>query len=151
MIPKPWTQWSIWQYSDRVTYTPPGSTVKKPIDHNLFNGTEEELKQFCLDSGGSVEPPPPAPDPPPAVPATHVIVTASNFLRLRSEPRYRLGITTLIVEKNQILKIAGKAELEADSGIQWLPVYLPPEYITQDGNTAPLVGYVSKKYTREIK
>lgn len=59
-VPKPWVGWTIWQFSDKVTYTPAGSTVKKPIDHNWFNGSEKDLLAFCGMSGQDQPPPPPA-------------------------------------------------------------------------------------------
>jgi GH25 family lysozyme M1 (1,4-beta-N-acetylmuramidase) len=48
MVPKPWTKWTFWQYSDRTTYTPAGSTAKKPIDHNWFNGDLNDLEIYCF-------------------------------------------------------------------------------------------------------
>jgi len=50
-IPKPWKNWTMWQFSDRITYTPAGSTLKKPIDHNWFNGSMDELVDFLGISG----------------------------------------------------------------------------------------------------
>lgn len=55
-IPKPWTKWTLWQFSDRITYTPAGSTAKKPIDHNWFNGSLKDLKNFITASGGGSTP-----------------------------------------------------------------------------------------------
>jgi lysozyme len=52
-IPKPWTKWTIWQFSDRITYTPPGTTLKKPIDHNWFNGSLDDLRKFAGVSGST--------------------------------------------------------------------------------------------------
>ncbi len=64
MIPKSWNKWTLWQFSDKITYTPPGSTVKKPIDHNWFNGDLMDLYAFC--GVGEVDPPeePPIVTPP---------------------------------------------------------------------------------------
>jgi lysozyme len=56
-IPKPWTKWTIWQFSDRITYTPPGTTLKKPIDHNWFNGSFDDLKKFAGVTGNTNPPP----------------------------------------------------------------------------------------------
>ena len=60
-VPKPWTKWTLWQYSDKVTYTPAGSTLKKPIDHNWFNGSLNDLNKFIISSGGTAPAPNPAP------------------------------------------------------------------------------------------
>jgi len=60
-IPKPWTRWTMWQFGDRITYTPAGSTAKKPIDHNWFNGSLSDLKKFISASGGSSTTPTPPP------------------------------------------------------------------------------------------
>jgi len=62
MIPKPWTKWTFWQFSDRTTYTPAGSTAKKPIDHNWFNGSLSDLKKFITATGGNPSTPVPPPD-----------------------------------------------------------------------------------------
>ena len=67
-VPKPWVGWTIWQFSDKVTYTPAGSTVKKPIDHNWFNGSEVDLIQFAKGGAAGTDEvhPEPAEGPPPA-------------------------------------------------------------------------------------
>jgi GH25 family lysozyme M1 (1,4-beta-N-acetylmuramidase) len=57
-IPKPWTKWTIWQFSDRVTYTPPGTILKKPIDHNWFNGSLDDLRKFAGISESTTPPSP---------------------------------------------------------------------------------------------
>jgi lysozyme len=55
-VPKPWKTWTLWQYSDKVTYTPPGSTVRKPIDHNYFNGDLASFRKFFKLAAGGTQP-----------------------------------------------------------------------------------------------
>ena len=127
LVPKFWDNYTLWQYTDKETYTPPGSTLKKPIDHNWFNGSYEDLLKFC-EIGEAPEPnEPPDPNQP-----KQVITTVP--LRGRATPVYIAGESALVFKRGQVLEVADKAEVyEEASGITWQPIIL----------------YVSKKYVRE--
>jgi|GEM_PF-7066024 len=95
IIPKPWDKWTIWQFSDKITYTPPNSTAKKPIDHNWFNGSVEDLYRFCELGEQEVE---------------KYIKTKpdmpADFLRFRNRPLLYSG-DTLAVGRNVKMKVVG--------------------------------------------
>lgn len=42
-IPRPWSTYTFWQNTDKAIV----AGVKKPCDHNFFNGTKEELIKLC--------------------------------------------------------------------------------------------------------
>lgn len=44
--PKPWKNWTFWQFTDKGDSAAFGSTGKN-FDRNWFNGTSEELKKFA--------------------------------------------------------------------------------------------------------
>jgi lysozyme len=54
--PKPWTNWTIWQTTDKANGLAYG-VQSLNIDTNLFNGSETDLEKFC--DGAPVLPPPP--------------------------------------------------------------------------------------------
>jgi lysozyme len=56
LVPKPWGDWTIWQFTEKGDARTFGVYDSKNIDVNYFNGTREELYQF-FDIGGN--PPPP--------------------------------------------------------------------------------------------
>jgi GH25 family lysozyme M1 (1,4-beta-N-acetylmuramidase) len=125
-IPSPWTDYTLWQFSDKITYTPAGSTAKKPIDHNWFNGTYEDLLAFC----NAEAPVPPTPDPN----APRQVETIT-YLRGRTKPIYVFGDSALVYSPNTRLEVINEPEVyEAASGITWLPVRM----------------WVSKGYVREV-
>ena len=72
-VPSPWKNWTIWQFSDKITYdkvNASGAVIsRKPIDHNWFNGNLGDLYKFILTTGGSLpaSPSTPAPAPTPSV------------------------------------------------------------------------------------
>ena len=41
-IPKPWTSWTFWQYSDKGTI----NGINGPVDLDWFNGTHHQLKEL---------------------------------------------------------------------------------------------------------
>jgi len=116
-VPSVWDTWTIWQFSDRITYTPIGTDLKKPIDHNYFNG---DIIDFCLWIEKQI-PPTPEPD----EPRDRVKITA-NFLRGRSNPKYFAGTSEVIFERGQILFLTDEAPVyEEASGITWVQVEVP--------------------------
>jgi len=54
--PKPWTDWTFWQFTDRADGMKYGCQSLM-VDMNWFNGSEDDLKKFI--SGGSTPPIPP--------------------------------------------------------------------------------------------
>jgi len=132
-LPKPFTTWAIHQFSETT------EVAGKIIDHDYFNGDMLDLLAFC--GIGEIQEPPVKP--------LYVEVIA-NFLRFRPLPEYE-PIKTLIVEKGQVLEIAGSTIYEplvpgVHDGIYWLPVFLPTIY----GEI--LIGYISanKKYVKYL-
>ncbi len=69
-VPKPWKTWTIWQFSDKITYdktNASGAVIsRKPIDHNWFNGNMGDLYKFILSTGGTLPSTTPLPTPTPA-------------------------------------------------------------------------------------
>lgn len=107
IIPKPWTRYTLWQFSDKVTYTPPGSTVKKPIDHNWFNGDLLDLAEFC--NIGEIEPQP-------GQEPNKVRVKPYmkyDYLRFRSRPELYPG-TTLVVGRGDEMKLLSPKKVQGD-------------------------------------
>ena len=134
-LPKPFTSWAIHQFSDKIKVD--GTT----IDHNFFNGDMIDLLAFC-EMGEIPEPP---------EQEGYVEIVASAFLRFRPLPEYNKNIKTLIVERGEVLQIAGTTIYEPPvaglhDGITWLPVYIPSKYGTD------CIGYISadKKYVRYL-
>jgi len=142
LVPEPWKKkgktWTIWQYcatGDGEFYggNYAKHTDRTGLDLNVFNGSLEDLYKFC--ESGSV---------PPQLPQSKYVVITANFLRFRPTPEYKVS-TTLIVERNQILEVAGSPVYEGASGIMWLPVKYPIGY-------AEGIAYISanSNYIREI-
>ena len=128
VIPPPFKTWAIHQFSETT------KVDGKLIDHNYFNGDMMELLAFC-DMGEIPETP---------VKPLYVEVIA-NFLRFRPLPVY-LQAKTLIVEKGQMLEIAGTTIYDSISGITWLPVFMPSSYKNES------ICYISanKKYVKYL-
>ena len=101
VIPSAWNGWTIWQYSDKVTYTPEGSTLKKPIDHNWFNGSYDDLLTFCNSTA-----------PVPLPPKENVKVKV-EWLRFRKEPSLYSG-DTLAVGMGVALKLLDTEKVHGD-------------------------------------
>jgi len=89
-IPEPWKKWTIWQFSDKLTYDKVNSNgvvvSRKPIDHNWFNGNLGELKKWIVNTGGTLPDTTPAsqPEPTPAptptpTPATQPVIDISDL------------------------------------------------------------------------
>jgi len=108
----------------------------KGFDLNVFNGDLMDFYDFI--KVGEIQPPQPSED--------YVEVIASSFLRFRPEPVYNPNIRTLIVERGEVLQIAGATIYEPISGITWLPVFTPSKY---SGN---FIGYISAnpKYVKYL-
>ena len=132
-LPKPFTNWAIHQFSEST------KVDGKVIDHNYFNGDIVDLLAFC--NFGEVQDPPVKP--------LYVEIIAESFLRFRPLPEYA-PIKTLIVERGEVLEIAGSTIYEkpvpgVHNGIYWLPVYTPSRY-------PEFIGYISadKKYVKYL-
>lgn len=90
-VPKPWKTWTLWQFSDKLTYSPIGGTAKKPIDHNWFNGSYEDLIKFCGIDGTIPSPP----EPPVLTPWVRIKPNIS-YVRFRREPALYAGYTLIV-------------------------------------------------------
>ncbi len=88
-VPKAWKTWTLWQFSDKITYDKKNSAgtiiSRKPIDHNWFNGGEAEFNNFLRASNPALQPaaedPAETPAPPPAgeeLPAAAPIADIEN-------------------------------------------------------------------------
>lgn len=104
-IPLPWKTFTLWQYSDDLTYN------GKTIDHNWFNGSMADLYEFCY-----VEGEPNMPD----EPTEKYVRVKVPWLRLRSKPELYPG-DTLVIGKGVILHVTGE-KVQAD--IDYWPVEL---------------------------
>ena len=127
----PWKNTIIHQYSKSGR----NEGIEGYVDLNQYLcATEDFYTHFGLSS---------SPQPPLSPQPKRVVITA-NFLRFRPTPEYK-SCTTLIVEKNQILEVAGEPFHEEASDITWLPVKYPIGY-------AEGIAYISanSKYVREI-
>jgi len=140
LLPAPWDKWTLWQFSDKVTYNRENDSgyvfARKPIDHNWFNGSRADLLAFCH----SQPPAPGVPDPDP-VPSRIFLEVTANFLRLRHEPAF-YAPPTLIVEKGQRLELL-KQNVTSD-GITWHEVAIPGEYGLATGFVSASSRYVKK-------
>jgi GH25 family lysozyme M1 (1,4-beta-N-acetylmuramidase) len=89
-VPGAWQDWTLWQFSDKITYNKTdanGNVIsRKPIDHNWFNGTLEDLYEFCQKDQQPEQPEEPLP--------THVKIIAKKadgtpgFLYFRDSPTF---------------------------------------------------------------
>lgn len=61
LVPSGWTDWSMWQYSDKGKV----AGIQGNVDRNVWNGTLDDLLAFAGKSASPSDPPPPADDPPP--------------------------------------------------------------------------------------
>lgn len=118
--------WTFWQYTSKAAGDDYGASSGY-MDLNRFNGELIDLLAYA--GMGEI------PDPEPS--ADYVEVTASSFLRFRPEPVYNPHIKTLIVERGEVLQIAGATIYEPASGITWLPVFTPSKY------SGDFIGYIS--------
>ena len=135
LIPVGWNNYLIHQYSaDENSLGSKYGVSSRAIDIDYFNGDALDFAAWT-GAGEVVEPP---------TTAAHVKVIA-NFLRFRPLPLYE-QVKTLIVEKGQVLEIAGETIYDTVSGITWLPVFTPSSY--QD----EFVGYISasNKYVKYL-
>lgn len=76
-IPRPWTNWTFWQFSSKGDGLKFGAESKS-LDMNYFNGSEEELRAWCGDTS-----PQPSPE---GEGVKEVTVTAALGLRVREAP-----------------------------------------------------------------
>jgi lysozyme len=130
-IPAPWTDFTLWQFSDKITYDlkdASGNIIsRKPIDHNWFNGSYEDLLKFC----NLGEPPVPPPPDPNALKQVETTV----YLRGRTTPVFVAGDSALVFKPNTRLDVLNEPEVfEEASGVMWLPIRM----------------WVSKKYVVEV-
>ena len=135
-IPNGWNNYIIHQYSaDENSLGSKYGVSSKAIDMDYFNGDELDFAKWI-----GIGELPDEPEQP--IPQLYVEITA-NFLRFRSLPMYQPGLT-LIVEKGQVLEIAGTTVFDATSGITWLPVFTPSTYHGE------FIGYISNKYVKYL-
>jgi len=126
-IPKPFTKWLIHQFSDQIKV---GGVT---IDHNYFNGTEQDLLDYiCGDA--TLPELPELPEP-----STHVEILVDQLWG-RSEAIYESRTHSVITRKGEIYEKAGEPKYEKASKITWQPIRIPERIV-----------YVSadKKYIKE--
>jgi GH25 family lysozyme M1 (1,4-beta-N-acetylmuramidase) len=129
VVPAPWKDYKLWQFSDKITYNLLDKTgnivARKPIDHNWFNGSYEDLLKFC-ELGEAPIPDPVDPD------APKQVETTVN-LRGRTTPVYIEGDSALVFKKGTVLDVVNEPEVyEASSGITWIPtkIYVSKKFVT---------------------
>jgi len=117
-LPKPFTKWLIQQFSDQIKV---GGVT---IDHNYFNGTEQDLLNYI--SGETTIPEPPEP-------STHVEILVDQLWG-RSEAVYESRTHSVITRKGEIYEKAGEPKYEEGSGITWQPIRIPERicYVSAD-------------------
>ena len=117
-LPKPFTKWLIQQFSDQIKV---GGVT---IDHNYFNGTEQDLLNYI--SGETTIPEPPEP-------STHVEILVDQLWG-RSEAVYESRTHSVITRKGEIYEKAGEPKYEEGSGITWQPIRIPKRicYVSAD-------------------
>jgi len=130
-LPKPFTKWKIHQFSDQIKVS--GTT----IDHNYFNGSEQDLLDYI---GGDATLPelPELPEVP--EPSTHVEILVDQLWG-RSAPIYESRTHSVITRKGEIYEKAGNPEIEKASGITWQPIRIPERIVFVSA---------SKEYIKEV-
>ena len=143
LIPKAWDTYTLWQFSDKITYDKTnanGAVIsRKPIDHNWFNGSLADLVAFC-DKDSTIPTIPP--DDPPTIPPIVTIEITADYLRLRHKPSF-YAPPTLILEQGQRLLVL-KENIVSD-GITWYEVAIPGQYGLASGFVS-----ASKRYTKQV-
>ena len=137
-IPKGWNNYLIHQYSaDENSLGSKYGVSSRAIDMDYFNGDELDFAKWI----GVGE----LPDEPETPVKPLYVEVIANFLRFRPLPLYEQA-KTLIVEKGQVLEIAGSTVYDAVSDIVWLPVFTPSTYENE------LIGYISasNKYVKYL-
>lgn len=133
-LPAPFEKWKIWQFSEATMVN------GKVIDHNWFNGAEQQLSDYA--DGATVNP---TPEP------TNKVQVVCDWLRLRPTPKYEQG-KTLVGEKGQVFEKAGEPVYELATEITWLPVFVPLPYLDNNGNPSSTIMYLSynPKYVSNV-
>ena len=136
----PWTFWQFSYVGDGLYY----GAESKGLDMNVFNGGMVEFMAWA--GCGEYQEPGETP-----IAKQYVEIIAKAYLRFRPEPIYNPNIKTLIVERGQVLEIAGTKIYEPPvpglhDGIKWLPVFTPSIYENE------LIGYISanNQYVRYL-
>jgi len=117
-LPKPFTNWKIHQFSESIKVS--GTT----IDHDYFNGTEQDLLNYT--NGETTIPEPPEP-------STHVEILVDQLWG-RSEPIYISRTHSVITRKGEVYEKAGEPKYEKESKITWQPIRIPERivYVSAD-------------------
>ena len=117
-LPKPFTNWKIHQFSESIKVS--GTT----IDHDYFNGTEQDLLNYT--NGETTIPEPPEP-------STHVEILVDQLWG-RSEPIYISRTHSVITRKDEVYEKAGEPKYEKESKITWQPIRIPERivYVSAD-------------------
>lgn len=139
-IPKPWTEWAIWQYginSDRAFVEAHGLRYweAKAIDVNRYNGDLMDLYAWC-GLGEVIPPDQPEPDIPTPVMDRYVRVRV-EWLRFRRQPSLYAG-DTLAVGRGVRLRVTGD---RITTDIDYWPVELDgyPGYVSAGNQYTELV------------
>jgi len=116
-----WDNYVLWQFSDKITYDKVNSSgtivSRKPIDHNWFNGSVEDLYKYCDYKE--------VPSNPTRIQIKDFAKPARSFLLLRAEPNQYESNEIFALGAGAILEIAGD---KISSDIDYYPVRVPKKY-----------------------
>jgi lysozyme len=100
MIPKPWKDWTFWQYTDKGDGLKYG-VESLNIDMDYFNGTEQQFDTYI----GNTNPnPEPEPDPNPE-PSEGLTFTAINQMNIRKSPSISSSIVGTLPAGSKVTAI----------------------------------------------
>jgi len=121
-LPRGWTQWRFWQYSDKGRV----NGVIDKVDLDLFNGSLEELYQFA----GK-----PAPT---DRPTSHTVVSGDTFDSIAE--RYGITVRDLAAANLQILKVGLQLNIPPAGGGPENPPGTYATYIVKAGDSLSAIA-----------
>lgn len=121
-LPRGWTQWKFWQYSDKGRV----DGVIDKVDLDLFNGSLEELYQFA----GK-----PAPT---DRPTSHTVVSGDTFDSIAE--RYGITVRDLAAANLQILKVGLQLNIPPAGGGPENPPGTYATYIVKAGDSLSAIA-----------
>lgn len=121
-LPRGWTQWKFWQYSDKGRV----NGVIDKVDLDLFNGSLEELYQFA----GK-----PAPT---DRPTSHTVVSGDTFDSIAE--RYGITVRDLAAANLQILKVGLQLNIPPAGGGPENPPGTYATYIVKAGDSLSAIA-----------
>ena len=116
LLPRGWFAWTFWQYSDKGQV----NGINARVDMNVFNGSVEDLYQFC------------GLTPPVETPKKHVVAAGDTFDSIAT--KYGITVRDLAAANLQLLKPGDELTIPpAPSG--GTPPSAPKAYTVRSGDT----------------